>query len=113
MATLPSCKPLALMTFIDLDYGTVTPLAEDNRLHCYNCKGADHNQPHCAYMNLAKWFTNTTDVDKIEETAEFAASSKPTRGGNNMDRRRGPPRGRGRGFGGRGAIHSDQKYGQH
>ena len=101
------------MTFIDLDYGTATPLAKDNQLHCYNCKGADYNQSHCAYTNLAKWFTNTIDVDKIEETAEFAASSKPTRGGNNTDRRRGPPRGRGRGFGGGGAIHSDQKYGRH
>ncbi|KAG6886873.1 hypothetical protein C0992_001894 [Termitomyces sp. T32_za158] len=97
------------MTFVDMDYGLASPVSEDNRLHCFNCKGADHDQPNCEYAKLEGWFHSTAANEKIEETAEFASSSKHARGGGGTDRRRGFPRGRGRGFGGR-IMNNNDRY---
>ncbi|KAG6886769.1 hypothetical protein C0992_002450 [Termitomyces sp. T32_za158] len=96
------------LSFVDMDYGCATPITEDNRMHCFNCKGADHNQMSCKYAKLEGWFHNSAANDKIEETAKFASSSRIPRGGG-PDKRRGLPRGRGRGFGGRN-INYNERY---
>ncbi|KAG6879309.1 hypothetical protein C0992_003636 [Termitomyces sp. T32_za158] len=76
--------------FVDMDYGSATLMDEENRLHCYNCKGADHNPAQCGFTTLERWYGNKA-AEKIQETAEFVSSSKNERtrfvGGNRNDRR--------------------------
>ncbi|KAG6885655.1 hypothetical protein C0992_004982 [Termitomyces sp. T32_za158] len=64
--------------FIDMGYGSATLVDEERRLHCFNCKGADHNHDQCEYAKLENWFGNKAAA-KIEETAEFASSSRNDR----------------------------------
>ncbi|KAG6897031.1 hypothetical protein C0992_004559 [Termitomyces sp. T32_za158] len=66
------------INFIDMDYGNATLVDKSFRLHCHNCKGADHNPAHCAYSTLEGWYGNGA-AEKVEETAEFATSSRGDR----------------------------------
>ncbi|KAH0590080.1 hypothetical protein H2248_000256 [Termitomyces sp. 'cryptogamus'] len=102
-------QSLCSVTFDDMDYGSATLVAEARRLHCFNCKGADHEQFNCAYATLDGWYANTNTEAQIEETAEFAPSKKNYRD-NRDDHRRGPPRRGGRGNGGRFPSHADSRF---
>ncbi|KAG6877096.1 hypothetical protein C0992_010861 [Termitomyces sp. T32_za158] len=64
--------------FVDMDCGSVTLVDEESRMHCFNCKGANHNPKHCEYKALKGWFGNAA-APQIEETAEFASSSRNKR----------------------------------
>ncbi|KAG6875615.1 hypothetical protein C0992_003088, partial [Termitomyces sp. T32_za158] len=100
---------LCSVTFDDMDYGSATLVAEAHRLHCFNCKGANHEQFNCAYATLDGWYANVNVEAQIEETAEFAPSKKNYRDNRN-DQRRGPPRRGGRGNGGRFPGHADSRF---
>ncbi|KAG6879544.1 hypothetical protein C0992_001692 [Termitomyces sp. T32_za158] len=62
------------ISFADMDYGCTALVSEERRLHCFNCKEADHEHYNCAYSELKGWLAN--DDKEIEETAELAVSSK-------------------------------------
>ncbi|KAH0589178.1 hypothetical protein J132_09037 [Termitomyces sp. J132] len=62
-------QSLCSVTFDDMDYGSATLVAEAHRLHCFNCKGADHEQFNCAYATLDGWYANANTEARIEETA--------------------------------------------
>ncbi|KAG6896828.1 hypothetical protein C0992_005783 [Termitomyces sp. T32_za158] len=93
--------------FVDMDYGSATPVEEEHRLHCFNCKGADHNPAQCSFATLVGWFGNKAP-EKIEESAEFATSTRNERpymgGGNRNDRRAESWR-----FGGRGLPYNQRR----
>ncbi|KAG6897316.1 hypothetical protein C0992_002492 [Termitomyces sp. T32_za158] len=93
--------------FIDMDHGSASPVEEENRLHCFNCKGADHNPAQCSFATLVGWHGNKAP-EKIEESAEFASSNRKERfhagGGNRNDRRAENWR-----FGGRGLPYNQRR----
>ncbi|KAG6874526.1 hypothetical protein C0992_007639 [Termitomyces sp. T32_za158] len=61
--------------FIDMDYGSATLVDKRFRLHCSNCKGADHNPTQCAFTTVEGWYGNK-EANKAEETAEFVSVSR-------------------------------------
>lgn len=89
-------------TFADMDFGCATLVAEERRLHCFKCKGADHELFNCPYSDLEGWMAN--EGKELEETAEFAHSNRSQ---NDQRGRRGYSRGRGRGYGGRFPNHPE------
>lgn len=64
--------------FLDMDCGSATLVDEKFRLHCYYCKGADHNPQHCTYISVEGWYGNKA-AGKIEETVEFMTSNRNDR----------------------------------
>lgn len=65
-------------SFIDMDYGSAMPVDEEKCLHCFNCKSADHNPTNCTFSTLEGWYGDKATA-KVEETAEFASSTRPQR----------------------------------
>lgn len=74
--------------FVDIDCGSAVLVEEEHHMHCFNCKGADHNPIQCEFITLEGWYSHKA-TDKVEETAEFVTTTcnkRPHREGGNCNK---------------------------
>lgn len=72
--------------FVDMDCRSAALVEEKHYMHCFNCKGADHNLTQCKFIILKRWYGHKA-TNKVEETTEFVTTTHNERSHSEGDNR--------------------------